>query len=72
MSTESEQKVAHAAIAEKSKQISALLDECESIADEHEIDFHAPWDIYGMGGWYNGGDKDNDDKHGWRSSSSGC
>lgn len=67
---------------EISKQIEALLSqaqdlvwEAEALADEHEVGFSANFGGYGMGGYYDPTDREDqwgNDNGGWHASSQSC
>lgn len=52
---------------------SSALDEAIAFADEHGLSFYWDGPAYGMGGYYQGDEKQRDYKHrGWEPSSGSC
>lgn len=74
---EAEKQEAYKVILLKLDQAKRLIDECESLADKHALEFNSPIGAYGMGGTYVGtGARDEDEygdnDEGWVSSSRRC
>lgn len=62
---------ANRALSEKLAAAYALINECETLADEHGLCFHL--DVaYGMGGYYDGEATDSEYESKWRPSSLSC
>lgn len=74
-----ERKEANAKISKKLAEATALIRECEAIADEFGVEFHWDGPEYGMGGYYTPdfehSDEEswyNSDETGWQASSHSC
>lgn len=75
-------KEANKTIADKIEAAESLIRECETIADQHGLEFRWEGPSYGMGGYYIGKDpskadwssstRDCEGGDGWSSSSSNC
>lgn len=73
--TKMTQQEAAKAISDLIKQAQELVNQAESIADENDVSFSVNFGGYGMGGYYDPNDKEDqwgNDNGGWHASSQGC